>query len=61
MENMLLADELTTQDATSPQKRWLDDYPKRIGLTLSADANIVANYIWRGQYVGGLGHKPRQQ
>ncbi len=55
MENMLLADELTTQDATSPQKRWLDDYPKRIGLTLSADANIVANYIWRGQYVGGLG------
>ena len=34
--------------------RWLDDYPKRIGLTCSADANLVANYIWRGQYVGGL-------
>ena len=64
------SESMTTRPASSPQSpqsnvspqpntsssktRWLDDYPKRIGLTLSADANIVANYIWRGQYVGGL-------
>lgn len=49
--------ENTDTTAIAPTKentRWLDDYPKRIGLTCSADANIVANYIWRGQYVGGL-------
>lgn len=44
----------TTIVPTKEKTRWLDDYPRRIGLTCSADASIVANYIWRGQYVGGL-------
>lgn len=43
-----------TDAAESGGSQWLDPYPRRLGLTLSAEANMVANYIWRGQYVGGL-------
>lgn len=32
---------------------WIDKHPKKVGFTYAADANIVANYIWRGLYVGG--------
>jgi len=49
---------LTTPEPTLAQgveNRWLDSVPKRTGLVLSADASLVANYIWRGLYVGGPG------
>ena len=40
-------------DRTTLKSRWLDEHPKRLGLTYGADINLVANYIWRGLYVGG--------
>ena len=49
-------DALFTRDtvgASSAKSRWLDEHPKRLGLTYGADINLVANYIWRGLYVGG--------
>ena len=42
-----------SSDRTSLKSRWLDEHPKRLGLTYGADINLVANYIWRGLYVGG--------
>ena len=42
-----------TVGASSAKSRWLDEHPKRLGLTYGADINLVANYIWRGLYVGG--------
>lgn len=41
-------------EKTTTRSPWLDDHPKRIGLTYGANATITANYIWRGLYVGGL-------
>ncbi len=48
------------EQASQPkaEKRWLDDYPRRIGLTISANATLSANYIWRGLYVGGPSIQP---
>lgn len=43
-----------SQEDTKSENRWLDTYPKKIGLTYGADVNVVGNYIWRGLYVGGL-------
>ena len=42
-----------TVGASPVKSRWLDEHPKRLGLTYGADINLVANYIWRGLYVGG--------
>lgn len=42
-----------SSDRTSLKSRWLDEHPKRLGMTYGADINLVANYIWRGLYVGG--------
>ena len=39
----------------STASKWLDDYPKHIGLTWGVEAQVVGNYLWRGLYVGGLG------
>ena len=46
-------DTCDTVGASSAKSRWLDEHPKRLGLTYGADINLVANYIWRGLYVGG--------
>ena len=46
-------DACDTVGASSAKSRWLDEHPKRLGLTYGADINLVANYIWRGLYVGG--------
>ena len=43
--------EAPTPDSTTNtivKSRWLDEHPKRLGLTYGADINLVANYIWRG-------------
>ena len=43
-----------TTSASAPWKSpWIDEYPRKIGLTYGAEVNIVGNYIWRGLYVGG--------
>lgn len=42
------------QDSARIRSRWLDDYPKHIGMTYNADIATHANYIWRGLYIGGL-------
>lgn len=41
-------------DSTHVRSKWLDEYPKHVGLTYSGEMSINANYIWRGLYVGGL-------
>lgn len=45
------------QDTTSTRSKWLDDYPKKVGLTWGASLEAHANYIWRGLRVGGLCHQ----
>ena len=49
------AEELETRapERQAP-KQWLDTFPKHVGFTWSADANVFSNYIWRGMYVGAL-------
>ncbi len=49
------ADNDTSYSETAIPRTWLDPAPRRTGLMLCADASVVANYIWRGLYVGGLG------
>jgi len=42
-------------DTIRVKSRWMDDYPKHVGLTYTVGADVVANYIWRGIQVAGLG------
>ena len=42
----------------TPKSKWLDPYPKRMGLMWNVGVDINTNYIWRGLYVGGLGIQP---
>ena len=50
---MVLAAAVVSAEETEKSK-WLDDYPKHVGLTWDASAIINTNYLWRGIYVGGL-------
>jgi len=47
-----------SDDTIRVKSRWLDDYPKHVGLTYTVGADVVANYIWRGIQVAGLGVQP---
>lgn len=38
----------------STAERWLDPYPKHVGLEWGASADLMSNYLFRGLYVGGL-------
>ena len=49
------------QDTVPAKKKWLDDYPKHVGFTWDAQVKVVANYLWRGVYVGGLALQPSAQ
>lgn len=49
------------QDTVPAKKKWLDDYPKHVGFTWNAQVKAVANYLWRGVYVGGLALQPSAQ
>lgn len=49
------------QDTVPAKKKWLDDYPKQVGFTWDAQVKVVANYLWRGVYVGGLALQPSAQ
>lgn len=40
-------------DSLSVKKKWLDESPKHVGFTWSANATLTSNYIWRGLYVAG--------
>jgi len=46
------------QDSIRTKSKWLDDYPKHVGLTYTVGADVVSNYIWRGIQVAGLGVQP---
>jgi len=35
-------------------KQWLDTFPKHVGFTWGANADLMSTYMWRGQYVGAL-------
>ncbi len=45
-------------DSIRAKSKWLDDYPKHVGLTYVVGTDIMSNYIWRGRYVAGLGIQP---
>ena len=47
-------EEKAAEEKAAEGNKWLDEYPKHVGLTWGADAQIVGNYLWRGLYVGGL-------
>jgi len=46
------------QDTIRAKSKWMDDYPKHVGLTYTVGADVVSNYIWRGIQVAGLGVQP---
>lgn len=48
----------TMHHAQGEKSRWLDEYPKHVGLTYNVGVDVAANYIWRGMYAGGLGVQP---
>lgn len=41
-------------EAEKPHTQWLDTFPKHVGFTWNAEMGVMANYMWRGMYVGGL-------
>jgi len=45
-------------DTIRAKSKWMDDYPKHVGLTYTVGADVVSNYIWRGIQVAGLGVQP---
>jgi len=45
-------------DTVYAKSKWMDDYPKHVGLTYTVGADVVSNYIWRGIQVAGLGVQP---
>lgn len=51
---MLLVMPMAAQEQEQEKSKWLDDYPKHVGLTWGADEELTAGYVWRGLYVGGL-------
>lgn len=51
---VLVGAEEVSPAQTQGEKKWLDDYPKHVGLTWDANAQVLTNYVWRGLYVGGL-------
>lgn len=44
---------VSAQENSPTTSQWLDDYPKHIGFSWSANATLTSNYIWRGLYCGG--------
>ncbi len=54
-EQVTQSEDTLGQKYASNAKTGKSEKTQRMGLVLSADASLVANYIWRGLYVGGLG------
>jgi len=46
------------QDTVRAKSKWMDDYPKHVGLTYTVGMDAMSNYIWRGLYVAGLSAQP---
>jgi len=45
-------------DTLYAKSKWMDNYPKHVGLTYTVGADVVSNYIWRGIQVAGLSVQP---
>ena len=50
----VLALPMFAEETETAKSKWLDEYPKHVGLTWTVDEEVTANYVWRGLYVGGL-------